>query len=45
MPINIHGIESSCDETSAAVISDNKILSNIIANQSSPKIWAIVVLS
>ena len=27
------GIESSCDETSAAVISDTKILSNIIANQ------------
>ena len=33
MPINILGIESSCDETSAAVISDTKILSNIIANQ------------
>ena len=29
----ILGIESSCDETSAAVISDTKILSNIIANQ------------
>ena len=27
------GIESSCDETSAAVIQDNKVLSNIIANQ------------
>ena len=33
MPINVLGIETSCDETSAAVISDNKILSNIIANQ------------
>ena len=33
MPINILGIESSCDETSASVISDTKILSNIIANQ------------
>ncbi len=33
MPIKILGIESSCDETSAAVISDNTVLSNIIANQ------------
>ena len=31
--INVLGIESSCDETSAAVISNTKILSNIIANQ------------
>ncbi len=29
----ILGIESSCDDTSAAVISDTTILSNIIANQ------------
>lgn len=29
----ILGIESSCDDTSAAVISGNKILSNIAANQ------------
>ena len=29
----VMGVESSCDETSAAVISDTKILSNIIANQ------------
>ncbi|ATL48319.1 tRNA (adenosine(37)-N6)-threonylcarbamoyltransferase complex transferase subunit TsaD [Chitinophaga caeni] len=33
MSINILAIESSCDETSAAVISGGKILSNIIANQ------------
>ncbi|MFH1120992.1 MAG: tRNA (adenosine(37)-N6)-threonylcarbamoyltransferase complex transferase subunit TsaD [Bacteroidota bacterium] len=33
MPIYILGIESSCDDTSAAVIKDNFILSNIIANQ------------
>ena len=33
MPVTILGIESSCDETSAAVIQDNKVLSNIIANQ------------
>lgn len=31
--ITILGIESSCDDTSAAVIKDAKILSNIIANQ------------
>ena len=33
MPVTILGIESSCDETSAAVTQDNKVLSNIIANQ------------
>lgn len=33
MPTFILGIESSCDDTSAAVIRDNVILSNIIANQ------------
>ncbi len=33
MPTYILGIESSCDDTSAAVIRDNVILSNIIANQ------------
>jgi len=30
----ILGIESSCDDTSAAVIVNNRVLSNIIANQS-----------
>ncbi|MCL6258345.1 tRNA (adenosine(37)-N6)-threonylcarbamoyltransferase complex transferase subunit TsaD [Aquiflexum sp. TKW24L] len=34
MKINILAIESSCDETSASVISDGKILNNIIATQS-----------
>ena len=29
----ILGIESSCDDTSAAIIQGNKILSNIAANQ------------
>lgn len=33
MPIYILGIESSCDETSASVLRDGKVLSNIIANQ------------
>ena len=31
--ITILGIESSCDDTSAAVLKDTKILSNIVANQ------------
>ena len=31
--VTILGIESSCDETSAAVCVDGKVLSNIIANQ------------
>jgi N6-L-threonylcarbamoyladenine synthase len=33
MPVYILGIESSCDDTSAAILADNKILANIIANQ------------
>lgn len=32
-PITILGIESSCDETSAAIVRDRKVLSNVIANQ------------
>ena len=32
-PIIILGIESSCDDTSAAIIKDGKILANIVANQ------------
>jgi N6-L-threonylcarbamoyladenine synthase len=32
-PVTLLAIESSCDETSAAVIKDGKVLSNIIANQ------------
>jgi len=34
MNCNILAIESSCDETSASVISDGKILNNIVATQS-----------
>ncbi|RYY55750.1 MAG: tRNA (adenosine(37)-N6)-threonylcarbamoyltransferase complex transferase subunit TsaD [Chitinophagaceae bacterium] len=33
MPVTILAIESSCDETSASVCVDGKILSNFIANQ------------
>ena len=32
-PIIILGIESSCDDTAAAIIQDGRILSNVIANQ------------
>ena len=33
MHINILAIESSCDETSAAIIADGQVLSNVIASQ------------
>jgi N6-L-threonylcarbamoyladenine synthase len=39
----ILGIESSCDDTSAAVIQDGFLLSNIIANQEVHKIYGGVV--
>ncbi|RCS28284.1 tRNA (adenosine(37)-N6)-threonylcarbamoyltransferase complex transferase subunit TsaD [Polaribacter sp. WD7] len=32
-PIYILGIESSCDDTSAAILCNGKVLSNVIANQ------------
>jgi N6-L-threonylcarbamoyladenine synthase len=32
-PIYILGIESSCDDTSASVICDGKVVSNVVANQ------------
>jgi N6-L-threonylcarbamoyladenine synthase len=31
--MNVLGIETSCDETSAAILSNNKILSNLISSQ------------
>ncbi len=43
MPIYILGIESSCDDTSAAVLQDNVLLSNIIANQQVHKDYGGVV--
>lgn len=33
MSINILAIESSCDDTSAAIISDGKVLSNVVSSQ------------
>lgn len=41
--IIILGIESSCDDTAAAVISDGKILANVIANQEIHRIYGGVV--
>jgi N6-L-threonylcarbamoyladenine synthase len=41
--LNILGIESSCDETSAAVCAGGKILSNIIANQTIHEAYGGVV--
>lgn len=43
MSTYILGIESSCDDTSAAVIQDQKILSNVIANQEVHKNFGGVV--
>lgn len=43
MSINILGIESSCDDTSASVISDGVIKSNLIANQDVHKKYGGVV--
>ena len=42
-PIIILGIESSCDDTSAAIIKDGKILANIVANQDVHKAYGGVV--
>jgi len=39
----ILGIESSCDDTAAAIIKDGKILANIIANQDVHKAYGGVV--
>jgi len=43
MPITILGIESSCDETGAAVLIDGQIVANCIANQSIHELYGGVV--
>lgn len=43
MSIYILGIESSCDDTSAAVLKNTRVLSNIIANQDVHKTYGGVV--
>lgn len=42
-PVYILGIESSCDETSAAITRDKRILSNVIAGQDIHRIYGGVV--
>lgn len=42
-PVYILGIESSCDETSAAVTRDTQVLSNIIAGQEVHRLYGGVV--
>ncbi len=41
--MNILGIESSCDETSVAIISEGKLLSNLISSQDIHKVFGGVV--
>lgn len=41
--MNVLGIESSCDETSVAIISDGKLLSNLISSQDFHNIYGGVV--
>lgn len=43
MPVTILGIESSCDETGAAVLIDGQIVANCIANQSIHELYGGVV--
>ena len=43
MPVNILGIESSCDDTAAAVISDGMLISNVVADQDVHKKFGGVV--
>ncbi len=43
MQINILAIESSCDDTSAAVIQDGEVLSNCVANQEAHRLYGGVV--
>lgn len=43
MAITILAIESSCDDTSAAVVKDAKILANLIAGQKIHELWGGVV--
>ena len=43
MNITILAIESSCDETSAAVIRDGKLLSNVVASQEIHRLYGGIV--
>jgi len=43
MPVNILAIETSCDDTSAAIISDGRVLSNIVSVQTAHAAYGGVV--
>ncbi len=43
MDINILGIESSCDDTSASILQNGVVLSNCVANQEAHKLYGGVV--
>ena len=43
MSITILGIESSCDDTSASIVRDGQVLSNVVANQEVHKHYGGVV--
>lgn len=43
MPITILAIESSCDDTAAAVVRDGTVLSNCVANQEAHRLYGGVV--
>ncbi len=43
MSVNILAIESSCDDTSAAIVQDGSVLSNVVANQEVHKKYGGVV--
>ncbi len=42
-PVYILGIESSCDDTAAAILADDKMLANVIAGQEVHRNWGGVV--
>lgn len=42
-PLLILGIESSCDDTAAAVLADGVVLSNVVAGQEAHALWGGVV--
>lgn len=42
-PVLILGIESSCDDTAAAVLRDGRVLSNVVAGQEAHRLWGGVV--
>ncbi len=43
MPINILGIESSCDDTAASILTDGEVKSNVIANQNVHRLYGGVI--